>query len=184
MQVAFQRLSEDDIALVHRWLQSPVLIDIWTHGESWSRERVAEKYGPRIRGEEPTEPFLILADGEPVGYIQWYLWRSYPEYSVHLGLEEEAASLDLFIGEEAYRGAGRGPQILREFLREVIFARSEAVSCVITPEARNERALRAYEKAGFRRWKVMLHPDEPGPICLMRIERSSLSPRQHLGVDG
>lgn len=175
MQIRFRRLAEADLDLMHRWLQTPVLVDIWTNGESWSRERVAEKYGPRIRGEEPAEPFVILADGAPVGYIQWYLWRSYPDYSVHLGLREEAASLDVFIGEEAFRGAGKGPQILRTFLRDVIFARSEAVSCVITPEARNERALRAYEKAGFQRWRVMEHPDEPGPICLMRIGREEVS---------
>lgn len=174
LKVGFQRLTEVDLPLLHRWLQSSLLIDIWTHGEVWSLERVAEKYGPRIRGEEPAEPQLILADGRPIGYIQWYLWRDYPAYSDHLHLTEEAASLDLFIGEESYRGAGLGPEILRAFLRDVIFARSPAVSCVITPEARNERALRAYEKAGFQPGRVMEHPDEPGPICLMRIGRDQV----------
>lgn len=174
MTICFQPLTEQDLPLLHRWLNTPLLIDIWNDGESISPEEVAAKYLPRIRGEEPTSPYLILCDEVPIGYIQTYLWSSYPDYQPYLGTDEDSASLDLFIGEEAYRGRGLGPLMLRQFLTEILFTRPATASCIITPEVRNEAALRVYERAGFSRWRVVEPPFEPGPICLMRITPSEL----------
>lgn len=174
MNIHFQRLTEQDLPLMHRWLSTPLMIDIWNDGEPLTFEKVAAKYVPRIRGEKPDSPYLIVCEDVPIGYINTYLWSSYPEYLPYLGTDEDAANLDVFIGEEAYRGRGLGPVLLRPFLKEIVFAREATESCIITPEARNENALRPYERAGFRRWRVVEPPFEPGPICLMRITRSEV----------
>ncbi|HYG56977.1 MAG TPA: GNAT family N-acetyltransferase [Symbiobacteriaceae bacterium] len=172
--VAFRPLDMDDVALLHRWVNDPALIDIWNQGKEQSLEAVEAKYGPYIRGEKPTQPYIIMHGGVPIGYIQTYLWRDYPDYAAHLGAEEESASLDVMIGEAEYRNRGLGRDILRAFLRGVVFSRPQVASCIITPEESNRRALRAYEKAGFKLWKVIDHPDEPSPVALMRITRDEL----------
>jgi aminoglycoside 6'-N-acetyltransferase len=172
MAITFRALTEADFPLMFRWLNTPLLLDIWSNGRAPVYEEMAAKYLRYIRGEKPTLPFIIEVDGVPVGYIQTYLWR---DWENHLELTEEAASLDVFIGEEAYRGRGIGPAMLRQFMREEIFARwPEVASCVIVPEAANEQAIRAYEKAGCTRGRVFHPPDEERPIIMMRVGRDEL----------
>ncbi len=177
-EISFRRLEVRDLPLMYHWLnENPLVNDMFAHGRPVVYEEMAATYTARIRREKPTEPYLILCGGAPIGYIQTYLWRDYPEYSCHLNLREEAASLDLFIGEEDYLHEGLGRPILQAFLRQIVFADRSVASCVITPEVRNEGALRAYEKAGFRRLRLMDdHPDEEQPIMLMRIGREEIVP--------
>jgi aminoglycoside 6'-N-acetyltransferase len=160
-----------DLPLMHKWLNSPGVLEVWSDYDEWTMERIFAKYAGRIAGKSPTTPYAILCDGKPVGYIQSYLWRDYPDYASHLDLQEEAASLDVFIGEAEYRHRGLGPMMLRQFLKDVIFADPAVDSCVITPMADNAPALRAYAKAGFKHLRTIEVPDEPGPVYLMRIGR-------------
>jgi aminoglycoside 6'-N-acetyltransferase len=174
MVIAFRALAVEDLPLMHRWVSAPGLAEVWNQGEVYTYPEVEAKYIPYIRGEAPTRGFVILCDGEPIGYIQTYLWRDYPDYSQYMDLTEEAASLDVFIGEETYRHRGLGREILRAFLRDLVFAAPGVASCIITPEEVNAPALRAYAKAGFRHLRIMVHPEEPGPIALMRIGRDDV----------
>lgn len=170
--IAFRPLRLGDLPLMHHWLNSPGVMR-WYEKRPQSEEEVAAKYGPRIRGEDPTRAFVMLYGGEPIGYIQTYKISDYPDYAVHLGLDDEAAGVDLFIGEDAYRHRGLGGPILRGFLREVVFSTMDVPACVIGPEPANTVAIRAYEKAGFRYWKTVSIPDE-GEEYLMRIAREEV----------
>jgi aminoglycoside phosphotransferase (APT) family kinase protein/RimJ/RimL family protein N-acetyltransferase len=173
--IAFRPLAMADLPLLHHWLNhTPSVREHYAHGQETPYEQVAAKYAPRTRGETPTSPYLILCGETPIGYIQTYLWKDYPDYARFLELQEEAASLDLFIGHPDYLHRGLGHPLLRAFLRDVLFADSRVASCVITPEVKNESALRAYAKAGFQHLRVIDHPDEPGPISLMRIGREEV----------
>ncbi|MDP2872473.1 MAG: GNAT family N-acetyltransferase [Bacillota bacterium] len=174
--IVFRPMQPEDLELMYRWLNDdPVIREIWTQGEGRTRERIAAKYGPRLAGTDPTRSYIILCDGVPIGYTQWYLWRDYPGYAAHLGLEEVAASVDLFIGEAAYRYRGLGGGIIRQLLRDVVFAHPDPVSCVITPIEGNDIAIRAYEKAGYRHVRTLYGvPGEPGPVYLMRVGREEV----------
>lgn len=167
----FRKMAVDDLPLMHRWLNMEHLRDTYADGKAWTLEAVREKYLPRILGETPTTSYLIVHEGTPIGYVQTYLWRDYPEYSKHLELQKEAASLDVFIGEPDSLHRGMGAGILRRFVEEIVFADPEVESCVITPMESNTRALRAYEKAGFSHVRTMIHPDEDGPVYVMKKER-------------
>ena len=172
--VAFRPMTLEDIPLYHRWANSPELIGIWHDGEYHTLEQEAAKLAPRIHGKTPTHAHMIMHGGVTIGTIQCYRWADYRDHAAPFGLEEDAASLDLMIGEEEYRGRGLGTEILRTYMRDYVFPLTGSVSCVITPEVRNERAVRAYEKAGCKLWKVVDHPDEPSPVALMRIFRDEL----------
>jgi aminoglycoside 6'-N-acetyltransferase len=173
--IGFRRMTMDDLPLMHRWLETPHVLEWWWGGVAPSSEAVAEKYGPRIRGEEPTDPYLILYAGHPIGYSQTYRIRDYPEYAAAVSADEEAAGVDLLIGEADYLHKGLGSHILRRFLRDVVFAPEDIVSCIIGPSEANAIAIRAYEKAGFRYLKSIPSENEPTPEYLMRIARADLS---------
>ncbi len=108
----------------------------------------------------------------PIGYIQTYLIKDYPEYSRHLELNEEAAGLDLFIGDINYIHKGLGAEIIKNFLADIVFTKPEIVSCVVGPEPKNIGAIKAYEKAGFRYLKTVRLPDETEPEYLMQINKA------------
>ena len=173
-QIGFRRMVMGDLPLMHRWLQVSQVLEWWWGGVAPSYEAVAEKYGPRVRSEEPTDQYIILHGSRPIGYIQTYMIRDYPEYAAVVGADDGAAGVDLFIGETDYLHKGFGCHILRAFLRDVVFGAGDATSCVIGPSAANRVAIRAYEKAGFRYFKTIPSSNEPTPEYLMRIARADI----------
>jgi aminoglycoside 6'-N-acetyltransferase len=135
---------------------------------------VAKEYGPSIRGEERTDAYLILYDDRPIGYIQTYMIRDYPEYAAIVDTDNGAAGVDLFIGEGEYLYKGLGSPILRLFLHDVIFGAGDATRCIIGPSETNRIAIRAYEKAGFRYFKTVPSSNEPTLEYLMQIARADI----------
>ena len=87
--------------------------------------------------------FAIEVDGEVAGAIQ-YWEETDPDY--------RHAGMDLFLGE-AYQGRDLGPEALALLARH-LFERGHH-RLVIDPAVANERAVRAYERVGFRRVGVM-----------------------------
>ncbi|HUY99366.1 MAG TPA: GNAT family N-acetyltransferase [Thermomicrobiaceae bacterium] len=179
--IGFRGLEPADFDLIHRWLNTPAVLEWWK--EPRTREEVEQEYGAYVRGEDPTRPFLILVGDRPIGYIQTYRIADEPEYARALDLSESSAGIDLYIGEDAYRWRGLGPEILRRFLVEVVFADPEIESCVIGPEPANVSAIRSYEKAGFRYLKTVAVPDEPEGEYLLRLGRAEALGRPAAQVD-
>ena len=172
--IGFRRMVMDDLHLLHRWLQLPQVLEWWWGGVAPTYEAVAEKYGPDIADGALTRAYLMLYADQPIGYIQTYRIRDYPEYAAAVGAEEEAAGVDLLIGEEKYLHKGLGSHILRRFLHDVVFVEEDIASCIIGPSETNVIAIRAYEKAGFTYFRTIPSTDEPTPEYLMRIGRDDL----------
>jgi len=147
MEIQFCPLSRADFPLLQRWLLEPH-VDAWWH-QPLDLAGLESKYGPRIDGLEPTHIFLILADTQPIGWIQWYRWTDYPEHATQLQTESTCAGIDLAIGEKASLGKGLGSQIIRHFINQFVFVHTEISGVVCDPEEGNVRSVRAFLKAGF-----------------------------------
>ncbi len=183
-RVTFEPLRTSDLRLMHRWLSDPYLVQIWLNGKHASYTDIEKKYLPRIHGRDPADPYLIACDDRPIGYVQSYLWKDYPETSKYFDPgERNASSLDIFIGEPEYRGKGFGPVILRLFLQSVVFRKYDANTCLVTPLASNGTAIRAYEKAGFTKTRTMDHPGEPSTVQLMSIRRNCIEGTHERAVE-
>jgi aminoglycoside 6'-N-acetyltransferase len=167
-----------DFPLARRWLLEPH-VRRWWHDdpkEADYPEGTLRDWAQAIRGEDPTDMFLIQIDGRPIGVLQSYRVQDYPDYVAELGeLAETAASLDLFIGEPGLVGMGHGPALIREFLLRLAFERYGVSYCVIGPARANVAAIRAYEKAGFRYLRDYREPDTTDPDhVLLDIRRSDI----------
>jgi aminoglycoside 6'-N-acetyltransferase len=172
----FTPLREDDLELVRAWLLLPHVRawydDVAT--ATYPDDAIAER-GLAIRGEDPTDHFLIRIDGRPIGDIQSYRVDDHPEYAAQIAIGRPAVGIDLFIGEVDLIGRGHGPALIRAFLRDVAFPRYGVALCVIGPSRGNTAAIRAYEKAGFRFLKTYLEPDAREPEhYLMELSRAEL----------
>jgi RimJ/RimL family protein N-acetyltransferase len=167
VSIGFTPLAHDDLVQLHVWLQRPHVARWWRDLDTY--EKVVADHLPALEGREPTDHFLIVVDGRPIGMIQAYLVADHPEWEAIVAVGSGVAGVDLFIGEEYAIGRGLGPEILRAFLSEVVFAKEGTHACVAGVETENARSLRAFEKAGFR--AVRDYSEEGRPHTLMRIER-------------
>lgn len=114
------------------------IIDMPGVREWWGTENTREN----LLDDQPS--FTIEVDGVVAGWLGFY--------------EEEDgdyhhASIDIFLSPD-FQGSGLGPAALRLAARWLIDERGHH-RLTIDPDARNERAIRAYEAIGFRRVGLM-----------------------------
>ncbi|MCP4781326.1 MAG: GNAT family N-acetyltransferase [Hyphomicrobium sp.] len=111
---------------------------------------------------------IIEAGGAPVGYahaVDATIWGD----DLPQDLAPGTWDLDLFIASEDHRGKGVGQAAL-SLLKDEVFATTLAVAVCVFPSIRNERAVRAYEKAGFQ-WQRIWNDPYMGPSWFMIAKR-------------
>lgn len=157
-------MRESHLGLAHRWLLEPHVRRWWNDDptEADYPEGTLAEWRAAIRGEDPTDMFVIKMDGSPIGAIQSYRVGDYPDYVEETGVREPAISVDLFIANPDLIGKGHGPALLRVFLRDA-FTRYGIDYCVIGPARSNVAAIRAYEKVGFRHLRDYREEDTSDP---------------------
>jgi aminoglycoside 6'-N-acetyltransferase len=170
-EIAFRPLGRDDLGLMYEWLRREHVRRWWDEHATY--EDVARHYLPAIEGREPVDLYLILLDGRPVGFIQSYLLADHPDFAERVGLGAGVAGVDLFVGEEELTGQGLGTDVLRAFVREVVFAEPGTTACIADPDVRNTASIRAFEKAGFRRVGEFLEPSDGQMHALVRLDREA-----------
>lgn len=167
----FKRMRREHLPLMHRWLNHG-LANKWYGKKQYTMEEIENKYLSYINKEVPTEGFIIHYDTTPIGYIQTYMIHDHPDYANIVQIEEKAAGLDLFIGEDTFIHKGLGSQIITQFLQEKVFDDQDTESCILGPEPDNRAAIRTYEKVGFQYIKTV--NTEDGPEYIMEIGREKL----------
>ena len=86
-------------------------------------------------------------------------------------LMDRRAGIDLFIGEVDHVGRGIGPLVISAFARDVVFGLHGVDVCVASPDPRNRRSLRAFEKAGFERRQTFTVPGTGSRETLVVLRR-------------
>lgn len=173
-QITFRKLLHSDLPLMHTWLNKPHVHEWYDNDKENTIEAITARYGPKIDGKKPTNCYLVLYEGKAFGYIQTYIVSDWPEFGNYVGYDEHTASIDLFIGEQEFLGKGFGSVMIKTFLKTVVFANPTIRTCIIGPEPQNARAIRAYEKAGFKHVKTVQIPGDKSPTYVMEINSSNL----------
>jgi len=112
--------------------------------QQWWDSRGPENSARELLEEDEVVPFAIDVDGEMIGSIQ-YAEEGDPDY--------RRAGIDVFL-DAAHQDRGLGTEAVRTLARWLLEVRCHH-RLTIDPAADNVRAIRAYEKVGFRRVGVM-----------------------------
>ncbi len=105
--------------------------------------------------------YLVASDGLPFAYLQCY---NLSDWNTGFGPQPYGTrGLDQFIGEGDMLGCGHGSAFIRAFAEQLLAKGTPRV--VIDPDPANARAIRAYERAGFCKDRIVDTPD--GPALLM-----------------
>ncbi len=155
--LTFRAPRDDDIARLARWLRDPE-VGAWWHG-------VTETYDERFVIEhvlDDRDPWtvhtIVERAGEPIGFQQWYPVDPEPETLDAFGLEAGtgAFGIDQFIGESRLHGQGIGTAQVRAVCAWLLGPDGPGARGVVTdPVVENLRAVRCYERAGFRKVRVL-----------------------------
>lgn len=141
-----------DCSLIYNWLCDDRVAEFYggvSERKTW--QQICEKYGGRAAQEEGVVPCIIEYDGDPIGYLQYYVTDP-EEYDcgdyVDFSPFSHPMAIDLLIGVPTLWGKGLGSRLVRATCRWLVDALG-ADAVFIDPQLRNPRGIRCYEKAGF-----------------------------------
>lgn len=128
---AVRQATRADADRLVGWHADPAIAEFWD-GETFTREEML------VRLTRPdVDAYVIESAGEPVGYLQaWF------------GESPDECGIDMFLVPTA-RGRGLGPDAART-LAIYLLRTTGRTRVTVDPYLWNERAVRAWQKAGFR----------------------------------
>lgn len=151
----FRPMTSNDLPLNQLWLAEPHVIEWWGDpGEQYDL----------VRGDldEPAmDQYIVALNGKPFAYLQCYRLTDW-----NINFEPQPAGtrgIDQMIGLPDMISCGHGSTMIRQFCDKQL--RNSVPRMVVDPDPDNPRAIRAYEKAGFCRDRLIETPD--GPALLM-----------------
>ena len=163
-EIIYRKMTEKDIPLLTTWLQTPLVYEFF-NGVPSSCEEVHNKYLPRIQGKHPVKPYIFSYKGNPAGYLQKYKIESRAASEWGYAEEDTIYGMDCFIGDPDIFNQGVGTRMVRGFVNHILHSDSPSY-IVLDPAKKNKRAIRCYEKAGFK----IIREISDGSSLLMELE--------------
>src|SRR5437899_1929243 len=105
LMLEFRRLQRDELPLLHEWLARPHVARWWNDGDRTLDEVVAH-YLPALDGTDPTDHFMVVLDGRPIGFIETYMIADHADWEAVVHAGPGVAGVDLFIAEPELTGKG------------------------------------------------------------------------------
>jgi aminoglycoside 6'-N-acetyltransferase-1b/aminoglycoside 6'-N-acetyltransferase-2 len=158
--------------MFHEWLNRPHIVERWG-GQRPSLEEVCDQYCLEVLAGEKVTPYIGMLGDRPFAYAQSYValgagggwWEDETDPGVR-GIDQSIADPELL-------GQGLGTRLVRSLV-ELLFSDPQVTKVQTDPAPNNLRAIRCYEKAGFRKVKIVETPD--GPALYMVQDRPRRGP--------
>jgi aminoglycoside 6'-N-acetyltransferase len=158
----FTPMTTADLPLIRRWLETPHVSE-WWHDPAEQFELVSGDLGHPDMAQ-----FIVATETKPFAYLQCYNIGAW-----HTGFGPQpqgTRGLDQFIGEADMLDHGHGSALIRAFAESLLANGTPRV--VIDPDPDNARAIRAYEKAGFSKDRLV---DTPDGVALLMFRDAGAS---------
>jgi aminoglycoside 6'-N-acetyltransferase len=152
----FRAMSAADLPLIRQWLEMPQVTQWWGNAAKQFELISADLEHSAI------DQFIIEVNNRPFAYLQCYDPAAWPANG--FGAQPQGTrGIDQFIGEADMIGRGHGSAFVGAFVDSQLTAGTTRM--ITDPDPANARAIRAYEKAGFRKDRIVDTPN--GPALLM-----------------
>ena len=165
-------MAESDLPMLHDWLSRPHIVEWWGgEDEKPSLAEVREHYLPRVLAEENVTPYIAMFGDEPIGYAQSYVALGSGDGWWEDETDPGVRGIDQFLCNPEQLSKGLGTRLVVALV-QLLFSDARVTKIQTDPSPTNVRAIRCYEKAGFRRVRSILTPD--GPALYMVQDRPTL----------
>ena len=137
--------EEDTYKLIHKWCSNNNVYE-WFEQRVLSYDEIKNKYKNKyVDGKQHL--FMIKDGNKLIGLVQIY---QYDDLMIdELKKYPNIYEFDLFIGERDYLDKGIGTKVVG-IVNQFIYDNYQADCIVLRPFKRNVRAIKCYEKSGFR----------------------------------
>ncbi|PAV27943.1 GNAT family N-acetyltransferase [Virgibacillus profundi] len=166
-------LQEKDKHLLVKWLSNAKVLEFYEGRDNpFDLEKVNQSF---YHGDETVIKCMVEYQGVPIGYIQFYQVNSKTSTIDHDDADETVYGMDQFIGEPDYWSKGIGTLLVKSMV-EYLMEQVEADRVIMDPQVTNNRALKCYEKCGFKRVKLLpkheFHEGEYRDCWLIEYKKS------------
>lgn len=168
---SFRPLVATDLPMLHEWLRRPHVAQWWPAPASYAD--VVTEFREHLDPQFTTRGYIALLRGAPAGFIQSYQVMGSGDGWWPDETDPGARGIDQFLADGDRLGQGLGTAMIRAFVA-ALFADPTVTRIQLDPAPDNARAIRAYEKAGFRAIREVDTPD--GRALLMYRDRTSSDP--------
>ncbi len=170
--ITIRKLEEDDAKDLLKWLSNPIVLEYYE-----GRDNVFDmtKVQKKFYSYKPKKIRCIIEYNEKnIGYIQYYKLDDVEiTRLLQSDKNDSCYGVDLFIGETDYWNIGIGTQVMRK-ITKYLCDEKNAKYIIVDPQCRNLRAIKCYEKSGFKKIKIIekceLHEGKLEDCCLMRYQ--------------
>ncbi|PEB56191.1 GNAT family N-acetyltransferase [Bacillus pseudomycoides] len=152
-KLSMRYVIEDDANIISKWLTNSEVLQYYEgRDKPQSLEKVHMYFIHNPKSDE--KRCLVEYAGERIGYVQMYPIDS--EWKELYGYRENQNvwGMDQFIGEPIYWNRGIGTELVQAMVTYIIDELG-AEAIAMDPRVANERAIRCYEKCGFKKVKKL-----------------------------
>lgn len=169
-QTVLRPVTRDDLPALAAWDADPEIVALM--GRKFNDEHSTTQWFERVLSDPRCRALAIETHtGRLIGELELE----------HINWRRATAEVRICIGEHDYWSAGYGTDALRAALN-LAFSRWRLRTVYLRVYASNRRAIRAYEKCGFRREAVMAPSErrsDPDAVVLMTLTRERFA---HCGM--
>jgi RimJ/RimL family protein N-acetyltransferase len=162
----FRFVVPADLALLREWHRRAHVLEWWPEPPSEQDLKDLCACGADLASRF----YIALLAGAPAGFIQSY--SPVEGHAEGWWLDEHdpgVRGIDQFLANPEQLNSGLGTQMTQDFVA-MLFADPTVTRIQVDPQPHNARAIRCYEKAGFRAAREVVTPD--GPAVLMYLDKT------------
>ncbi len=149
--IQVRELEEHDKTILTSWLVNPCVLEYYEGRDNpFDLQKVTEVF---FQNKDQTSMCMVQLNHRDIGYIQFYPLdeEDYKQYGYS---NEKVFGMDQFIGEVDYWNKGIGTLLVTSMV-EFLIQEKDADCIIMDPHIQNVRALRCYEKCGFKKVKML-----------------------------
>ena len=146
-----RKLEKKDAYLLVKWLSDSSVLEFYEGRDNpFDIDKVNKVF---YDSEDDEVKCIVEYQGKAIAYIQYYQLDD--EMKKEYGyLDENIYGIDQFIGEVEYWNKGIGTLLVTSMVK-YLFEHKNADRVVMDPQTRNVRAIKCYEKCGFKKVKIL-----------------------------
>lgn len=157
--VTLRPMQEHDLTLLHAWLQRPHVVRWWgPHDRSLSLDEVRAEHFPSSAQNAGVRQYIASLGERPIGWAQSYVTLGAGDGWWESETDPGVRGIDQFLCDPNDLGRGLGTRMVEALVRRV-FSDPAVTRIQTDPAPDNVRAIRCYEKAGFRAIRRIVTPD-------------------------
>jgi RimJ/RimL family protein N-acetyltransferase len=152
-RIKIRPIKKEDKYIVKKWLSDPEVLQFYEGRDcSFSMEMIEEKF---LNGSPVVSRCIVTLENREIGYLQYYPIDEEERNKYGYSQSREVIyGTDQFIGESALWNQGIGTLMINE-VKKYLTETAGADRLVMDPMVWNERAIKCYEKCGYKKIKIL-----------------------------